>query len=127
LITLLQDENSEVREAAAASLGRLGEMRATDALACLLKDAHHQVRSSAVIALRNLGWQPSTREEQALYDIATGNVLAAAGGNDIAADPEIKELKQDTTFIRRAVAEALECVDDPRRIKPLLRALGDKA
>jgi len=37
----------------------------------------------------------------------------------------VKELKHDTSFVRRAVAEALEFVNDARTLKPLLEALGD--
>ena len=38
----------------------------------------------------------------------------------------VTELKHDTSFQRRAAAEALEEVDDPRATQPLLAALKDE-
>jgi len=124
-ITALQDPASIVREAAAASLGRVGDSRSFRHLAGLLKDAHPGVRTAAGTALRSLGWKPATGEEQALFDVALGHARAAAFAGQAAVKALVNELQHDTGFKRRAAAEALEEVDDPRATQPLLAALND--
>ena len=126
LIDALRDPTSTVREVAAVSLGRIGDSRAFPHLTCLLKDSHPSVRTAAAAALRSLGWKPSTGEEQALFDVALGHAHAAAFAGQAAVKALVSELKHDTSFKRRAAAEALEDVDDPRATQPLLAALGDE-
>jgi HEAT repeat protein len=124
-ITALQDPASIVREAAAASLGRLGDSRSFPQLVRLLRDAHPGVRTAAGFALRSLGWKPAAGEEQALFDVALGHARAAAFAGQASVKALVNELTHDTSFKRRAAAEALEEVDDPRAIQPLLLALKD--
>ena len=119
LATALKDPNSEVREAAAAVLGRVGDARTFPYLAGLLKDSHPGARRSAAAALRSLGWKPSTSEEVALFEVALGHARAAAFEGQAAVKALVTELKHDTSFHRRAAAEALENVDDPRATQPL--------
>ena len=92
----------------------------------LLRDATPGVRTAAAVALRNLGWKPSTGQEQAEFDIALGHTRAAALAGQFAVQALVSELKHDTSFKRRAAAEALEDVDDPRATQPLLAALKDE-
>ena len=120
----MRDANSDVRGAAATALGRLGDPQAADALARALKDPKTTVRVRAGFALRNLGWQPSTSEEQARFDIALGNPRAALRAGEAAVPPLASELNHDTSFQRRATAEALEGVSDPRAVNALLVATG---
>jgi HEAT repeat protein len=126
LVSALQDPTSSVRETAAAALGRLGDSRTFPHLAYLLSDSHPGVRTAAATSLRNLGWKPSTNEEQARFDIALGHTRAAAFAGQAAVKALVSELKQDTSFKRRAAAEALEQVDDPQATQPLLATLKDE-
>ena len=125
LIPRLRDGSPEVRCAAAAALGRLGDGRAASPVAAALKDVSPEVRQSAAVALRSLGWRASNDEEQALFEVALGNTRAAAFIGRAAVNPLVSELDHDTSSVRRAAAEALEGVEDPRRVQPLLAAITD--
>jgi HEAT repeat protein len=126
LAAALGDFSAEVREVAAVSLGRRGDARGTEYLTCQLKDPKAKVRLSAAAALRNLGWKPATSEEQALFDVSTGNSPKVAIAAQAAVKALVSDLTHDTSFHRRAAAEALENVDDPRAIGPLLTAADDE-
>src|SRR5271168_2087967 len=127
LITALHDPGGEVRQAAAMVLGQNGDSRAYQFLAATLKDWSPAVRMAAAGALRSLGWKPSSSEEQALYDVATGHTRAAAFAGQAAVRALLTELKHDTDFNRRAAAEALEDLADPEgATAPLLAALDDE-
>jgi HEAT repeat protein/beta-lactamase regulating signal transducer with metallopeptidase domain len=54
LIARLKDEHAGVREAAAQSLGRLGDLRAVQPLIAVLADSDAEVRSAAIGALADL-------------------------------------------------------------------------
>jgi HEAT repeat protein len=94
-------------------------------VAVALQDSSSEVRHSAAIALRSLGWRPSNDEEQAMFEVAIGNTRAASFKGEAAVNPLVGELGHTTDSMRRAAAEALEGVDDPRRIQPLLAAAAD--
>lgn len=126
LVVALHDPSSEVREAAAQGLTNAGDDRAQRQLVNLLKDSHPGVRRAAAGALRGIGWKPPTTEEQALFDVGLGHARAAAFAGQAAVKALVTELKHDTSFKRRAAAEALEEVDDPRAREPLLAALHDE-
>jgi HEAT repeat protein len=126
LANALKDPSSDVREAAAAALGQLGDAAISRELANLLKDSAPAVRASTAAALRSLGWRPSNPEEQAAFEVALGNTRSAALAGQAAVKALVTELKHDTSFNRRAAAEALEHVDDRRATQPLLAALGDQ-
>src|SRR5262249_6654340 len=99
---------------------------ASNALVGALADSDPDVRAGAAAALRRLHWHPATDEEQALFDVASGNTRAAALKGDAALSPLLIELQHRFSTKRRAAAEALEVVSDPRRIKPLLTATSDE-
>jgi HEAT repeat protein len=84
------------------------------------------VRAAAAVALRRLNWSAATDEEQALFDVATGNIRAAALKGEAALSSLLIELQHHFSCKRRAAAEALEMMNDYRRVKPLLRATSDE-
>jgi len=92
----------------------------------LLSDPNDSVRTSAAAALKQLGWTRSSPEEQPASEAATGKTEGATSAGHPAVKALVTDLKHDTSFKRRAAAEALQEISDPRALKPLLRAVGDK-
>jgi len=101
LIRALRDEDREVRLAATATLGRLGDLRAVDPLIGVLKDEDGAVRLTAVLGLRSL--QDPRRVE-----------------------PLITALKDDDSQVRSCAATVLGVLGDPRAVDPLIAALRDE-
>lgn len=86
LIAALHDSNSEVRAAAARSLGVLGTARADDPLARLLSDRELEVRIDAAVALGTVRGSNSLAPLIALLDDASAAPqLRAAAGIGLAA------------------------------------------
>jgi HEAT repeat protein len=100
LIAALKDADPGVRQAAAESLGRIGDARALEPLSGLLGDANVEVRKSAVEALGNL------------EDPKAIPALTRAAGD---ANPAV----------RHEAAEALISFDEPAAGEPLIKLLGD--
>jgi HEAT repeat protein len=101
LVKALKDADAGVREAAAESLGRLGDARGQEGLMAAASDSDVRVRTAAVEALA------------ALEDPRSIPVYA-------------KALKDSSAGVRRAAAEALAAMDDaPQTVEPLVSALGD--
>ena len=100
LIAALKDADPGVRQAAAESLGRIGDARAVDPLSALLGDGNVEVRRSAVEALGNV------------EDPKAIPALTRAAGD---ANPAV----------RREAAEALLSFDEPAAGEPLIKLLGD--
>jgi len=121
----LRNSRSEVRRAAALGLAYSSDDWAIKALVGALRDPDPDVRASAATALRRLNWRAGTQEEQALFDVASGNTRAAALKGDAALSSLLIELQHHFSCKRRAAAEALETVSDPKRVRPLLRATND--
>jgi HEAT repeat protein len=61
LIRALNDEDAEVRAAAAEALGKLGDVRAVDPLEEALNDESAAVKLRATWALEKLGVPPSSQ------------------------------------------------------------------
>ncbi len=101
LVKALKDSDPGVREAAAESLGQLGDVRALPGLVAATSDAEAPVRLAAVQALA------------ALEDARAVPALA-------------KALKDSAASVRRAAAEALACLTDAvEAVEPLVGALSD--
>ena len=101
LVKALKDSDAGVREAAAESLGRLGDTRALDGLMAAAGDPEVRVRAAAVEALAGL-------EDPRSIPVLT------------------KALKDSNVAVRRAAAEALASMDEaPQTVEPLVSALSD--
>ena len=126
LIDALLDPTTTVREAAAGALGRLGDARALPP-PCEPAQRPDIPPSAPPLPLRCealAGILPPAKSRR-LFDVALGHTRAAAFAGQAAVKALVGELKHDTSFKRRAAAEALEDVDDPRATQPLLAALND--
>ncbi|HEX4343913.1 MAG TPA: HEAT repeat domain-containing protein [Verrucomicrobiae bacterium] len=122
LVTALNDSNYEVRGAAALALGRQGDLSSIKALIHCLRDPKSRVRNAAALSLRKLGWKPRDKEDHALFEIALGNPRGAVRAGSDAVAPLASELSCDTSLCRRAVAEVLRDLNDPRATNSLLKA-----
>ncbi len=100
LITALRDTNSNLRALSAEALGRLGDPRAVRPLTNALRDYNSEVRQMATQALVRLG-QP-------------------------AVVPLILALEDEDHLVRRAAANVLGAIGDPRAVDRLIDALRDK-
>jgi len=89
-----------VRNAAAGTLGKIGDSRAAEPLAVLLKDPDLSVRTEAATA------------------------LAAIGAP--AVDPLVAALKNEDAAVRGVAADILGRIKAPRAVEPLVSALTDK-
>lgn len=125
LLPCLADKRSEVRKAAVISLRYQGDGRASRALAPLLKDPDVQVRAATASTLRKLDWHPANEEERAAFEVASGHVLSATFSGRAAIAPLVQTLKHQASDVRRSVAAALEFIDDPRALQPLLDTVKD--
>ena len=109
-------------------LGRLGDGPAHSRHSRdLLKDSDSRragVRGGGGAA--QPGLETLHRRGAGVFEVALGHARAAALAGQAAVKALVTELKHDTSFKRRAAAEALEDVDDPRTTQPLLAALKDE-
>jgi HEAT repeat protein len=94
LVTKLEDQSSDAREAAAIALGRYGDVRATEPLTRSLGDPEPGVRVCAAVALAKLGWSPSNAEERGNFEVAFDELQAAATAGEPAVRPLFEELAQ---------------------------------
>jgi HEAT repeat protein len=92
--------DSRVRQAAAKSLGQIGDAQAMEPLIAALKNNYESVRQAAAEALGQ-----------------TGDARAV--------EPLIVALKDDEESVRQAAAEALGQTGDARAVEPLIVALKD--
>src|SRR6266487_1251497 len=100
-------------------------MKAKRKPADILNDSNDTVRTPPGTALKDPGRASSTPEVQSASEAATDNARKAALGL-AAVKALVTDLKHDTSFKRRAAAEALQELNDPRAMKPLLVAVQDE-
>ncbi len=98
---LNDDEDLEVRAAAAVTLGELGDARAVQPLTAALEEDEVDVRVTAALALGQLG------EARAV-------------------EPLIAALQDEEVVVRAAAAHALGLLGDARAMEPLTAALEDE-
>jgi HEAT repeat protein len=99
LIEDLEDEDEEVREAAAKALGKIGGERAVEPLIKALEDGEWEVR------------------------LATAEALIAIDDTR-AVEPLITVLEDEDGDVRSAAADALGQIGDTRAVEPLIKSLS---
>ncbi len=143
LMTLLQNDQKDVRAAAAQVLetvvesktkeGERPDTRILDSFVPLLRDSNREIAALAADALSKGGWQPPTSEEKAWFLVAAGKGDEAATFGPVAFEPLVHALNADATpaFTSRGneakapedIIQSLAKLDDPRKIDPLVAAL----
>ncbi len=99
LIAALEDDNSNVRCAAAAALGKIGDRRAVEPLGAALKSKDEMLRKAAAEALARIG-----------APVVQALTAAVSDGDD---------------QVRKVAAAALGRVGDTRAVQPLVLAVSD--
>ncbi|GAB4505350.1 MAG: hypothetical protein Fur0043_23450 [Anaerolineales bacterium] len=114
----LKDPQPEVQVAAARALGEIGAVGAMDALIEALKSDALAVRLASAQALVWLGWRPpkGTWQNSEEFD----QFLAEASAEEL----EEFALHLDDVPVQQAALEALERIETPEVIPPLLRLMA---
>lgn len=130
LISVLRDQNPEIRAKSAEVLGTIGDSCAFDPLMVALNDENPSVQVSAIIALGRIGdsraipvlidllsWLPGNS-----YEVqAVEKALAVFG--ETAVEPCVEAFLKPNQKIRNGVSGALRLLRHENSIDPLLRAL----
>lgn len=132
LTTALTDSSAHVRMRAAEALGEIGESRAFSALRRAASDPNSYVRSAAVRSLGRLGVRSALGLLiDALHDPSSNVKISAIGalgmlGGDGVYEPLARCLTRARNGLRRAIAEALGRVSDPRAVRTLCGMLNHR-
>lgn len=130
LLAVLNDQNPNVRAGAARALGKIGDVRALDALVFRLRfDDDVEVRKSAVWALHIGGARAVGPLIEALRDpdewVRFGAVIVLAKIGQPAVLSLIGALKENRPVVRASAAETLGRIGDLRAAEPLSELLYD--
>ncbi|MGA3058362.1 MAG: HEAT repeat domain-containing protein [Candidatus Limnocylindrales bacterium] len=122
----LKDPSAGVREAAAKALGAIDGPRAAESLSAALKDTSARVRQSAAKELAKMGWTPESGQTGEAYRLVEKRDWAECVRLGApAVEPLMGVLRFRDKRVRRAAAEALGKIADPRAAKALVTTLGD--
>lgn len=125
LLVALGDPHAGVREAVLEALKTIGHKSAVPYIAPLLCDSAPSVRAHAAHALRSLGWKPENDDQEAFFCIAAGRFSKAAEFGEVAVEPLIRLLADESCSVRRAVTDALAEINDPRSLTAITGRLED--
>jgi HEAT repeat protein len=125
LIQALKDDDSDVRKNATRALGEMMAFDAISALVIKLKDSSWEVRAEAIVVLEDLGWVPTSHEEQSLVYIAKEKWNQLLEQQDL--DTELLQnfLNDPDKDVRSKVAWVLGEIKSLTSIKPLFELLMD--
>jgi HEAT repeat protein len=131
LIRSLNDKSSEVRAAAAESLGKLGDDTAEESLVFILEnDTNADVRKHAASALGSVGHEDAVESligslSDKEWPVRKNAVIALGKlGDKRALKPILKALDDEDTDVKRQAIHALEKMKK-EAFKPLLKKLYD--
>ncbi|MDG6257281.1 MAG: HEAT repeat domain-containing protein [Methanomicrobiaceae archaeon] len=132
LIDTLNDACSSTRDAAARTLGIIGDIRGIEPLIAALKDEDRRVREAASQALASIGRPARPRLLDNLWDedwhVRMGAVIALRiiGGDDLV--PEfVRLLRDESPYVRGESAKSLGRLANGGVTHQLLEALHDHA
>jgi len=129
LISLLKDENRQVRENAVTALRWIRDPRAVDSLIAMLKDEDGNVRDAAA---RALGWFRDPRGAEPLiaaFENWPSMSSVRSSLKDIglpAVEPLNAALKNGNPAVRTMAARTLGDIEDPGAVEPLISSLKDE-
>ncbi|MER0204443.1 MAG: NACHT domain-containing protein [Nitrosomonas sp.] len=132
LITALEDENSDVRQAAIQALGKIGDKAAIEPMILTLKDNDPFIRWITVTALEEI--RDKAAIELLILAINDEDLLVrqeaveALGriGDKAAIKPLILALNDEDLDVRQTAVEALGKIGDKAAIESLILALNDE-
>jgi len=130
LLSTLGIQDSRVKEAAIASLGRSRDRRALQSLIYLLGDENRSIREASVRALGAFGGEAVESLIESLgnqdWHIRMGCAIALRIIGDLrGVEPLIRALSDENRFVRREAAKSLGRIGDPRATEPLISVLED--
>jgi HEAT repeat protein len=121
----LQSDVRNLRRGAAMALGEIGDVRAMEPLTVALDDEDLYVRENAAKALESLGWQPVDDAKGASYWATKKDWKRCVQIGSSSVPALLFALqKQEFEGDRKAVADALGDIGDPRAVVPLLDVAG---
>ncbi|WOF16561.1 hypothetical protein F1737_07575 [Methanoplanus sp. FWC-SCC4] len=110
LVKLLEDEQPEVRQAAAEALGNAGDRRVWQFLVKALDDHISYVRVEAAWSLDRTGWKPSDNDQKAKYLMTKERWAELVQMREAALPVLISSLKDDDNSIRLKSTEVLRAM-----------------
>jgi len=134
LVAALKDRDPQGRTAAARALGRIRDARAVKPLVDALREK--EVREAALQALEEIGWKPQNDGHRALQLVIElenaqherrdeiARALAELGPP--AVEPLMDALQTGDKEVRKAAAQALGVIGDPRAIESLMSLAADE-
>ena len=130
LLSTLEIQDTRVKEAAIASLGKSRDRRALKPLIYLLGDGNRNIREASVRALGAFGdrrWNPSSKlSANEDWHIRMGSAIALRIiGDSRGVEPLIRALSDENRFVRREAAKSLGRIGDQRATEPLISVLED--
>ena len=132
LIGSLNDQNGNVRQAAAEALGQIGDPRAVEPLIGVLKDENEKVRRATAEALSRirdpLAVEPLIGVLKDNDRLVREDAVRALGqiGDPRAVEPLIAALHDHEEYVRADAARALGKIGDPHAVEPLIGAFNDQ-
>ncbi|MEI6521337.1 MAG: HEAT repeat domain-containing protein [bacterium] len=124
LIELMSCEDEHTRKEAISMLGKIKDQRAVPKLAKLMHEGGSD-RSDAANALNIMGWKPSGPEDRALFAFVRGKFDEPVAEGKAMVAPLIAIKNDPSNEVRRAVANALGKIADPRSVPALIEMSKD--
>lgn len=126
LASRLSSPDPAVQLSVVEALGRIGNPALAAEIAPLLRNSDPFVRGRTAQVLKQLGWQPKAKADEAAFLVALGDIHRAAFLGAAAVDA-LTSVLGDTAFQRRVQAvNRLAEIGDPSAVEPLIKTLMDK-